>query len=85
MPFIEHVARRTGVAVEPAPRRLHHDQGMIGDDQVGAPRTTHAPLDVAFLIMLARRVDAFSMVVTEIERQTSADEINQPGWKVTAR
>ena len=85
MPFIEDVTRRAGVTVEATPRRLNHDQCMVSDHQIGAPRVAHASLDVAFLVMLARGVDAFPVVVTEIKGQSSANEIDQPGWKVTAR
>ena len=85
MPFIEDVTCRAGVTVEATPRRLNHDQCVVSDHKIGTPRAAHAPLDIAFLIMWARGVDAFPMVITKIKGQSSANEIDQPGWKVTAR
>jgi hypothetical protein len=43
--FVEDVAARqppdVAGSVAAAERRLHHDQGVVGDDEVGAPGATH--------------------------------------------
>ena len=76
--------RRPGLVVERPARRLHHHQGMIGDHEIGPPRPAHTALDIAFLVMLAGGVDAFPVMITEIESPACAEQIDEPGRKITA-
>jgi len=63
VPLVEHVAGRHRAVVEPAERRLGHDQRMVGDDEPGMARGAHVLLDKAFAEMLAGGVDAFAAPV----------------------
>ena len=65
MALVEDIARRPRGIVEPAHRRLDHDQRMVGDHDVGLAGAADGALDEAFLVVLAGGVDAFAAAVGE--------------------
>ncbi len=82
MPLIEDVAVRQISVVEPAERRLDHDEGVVGDDDAGAPCLAHALLDEAFVVVRAGGVDALAAPVGEAERAAAAEHVGQPAGEV---
>ncbi len=84
MAFVEHVAQRARGVVEPAHRRLHHDQRMVGDHDVGGARAADGALDEAFPVMLAGRVDALAAPVGQARDAAAAQEVHQPRRQVAA-
>ena len=84
MALVEHVAQRPRGVVEAAHRRLHHDQRVVGDHDVGLPRAADGALDEAFAVVLAGRVDAFAAPVGEPRDAAAAQQVEQPGRQVAA-
>ena len=63
--FVENVAGRHRRVVEPAKRRLGHDQRMVGDDEARAARLADVLFDKAAAKMWAGGVHAFAAPVGE--------------------
>ena len=82
--LVEDVARGQIAVVDPAKCCLHHDERVVGDHDLGAPGAAHAALDEALLIVGAGGIDALSAPVGEAEAALAADEIDEPGGKVSA-
>ena len=84
MPLVEDVAERPRRVVEPAHRRLHHDQRMVGDHDVGLAGAADGALDEALPVVLAGRVDAFAAPVGEPRDAAAPQQVEQPGRQVAA-
>ena len=84
MALVEHVAQRPRGVVEAAHRRLHHDQRVVGDHDVGLAGAADGAFDEALPVVLARRVDAFAAPVGEPRDAAAAQKVEQPGRQVAA-
>ena len=87
VPLVDHVAGRHAPLVaraEGRARRLHHEQRMIGDHHVGAPRLALALLDEAAAVVRAGAVDALAAPVREPEGAAEAEQVGEPGGQVAA-
>ncbi len=82
--------RRSGLAlsavVQAAHRRLHHDQGVVGDNDIGGPRFADRLLNEARAVVGAGRKDMHSPRRSARDRHAcrSRTGLGQPGWKVAA-
>ena len=83
MAFIEDVADRYIRIVEPAPRCLRHDQGMVGDHEIGRARAADRVLDETAAIMGAGGVDALAPPIREPEDRPLAEQLGKPARDVT--
>ena len=81
--LVEDIAQRDA-AVVAAPRRLGHHQGVVGDDDVGAPRPADGAFDEALPIVPAGAVDAFAAGVGEVEGELRAEQVGEPAGEVAA-
>src|SRR5205085_8850264 len=74
--LVEDEPRRQASVVEPAERRLDHHERVVGDDDAGAARLAHAPLDEAAPVMRAARMDALAAPVGEAERTAAPQQVD---------
>ena len=77
MALVEHVAGRHGGVVEPAQRRLRHDQRVVGDDEAGVAGGAHVLLDKAAAEMRAGGMDAFAAPVGQRIDPAAADQLGR--------
>ena len=81
--LVEHESSRHVYVVEPAQRRLCHDQRVVGDHDVGAAGAADGTLDEALVIVGAGRIDAFAAMIGQIGGAI-AHEVRKPGGKIAA-
>ena len=82
--LVEHVARREPPLLGPAEGRLDHDQRVVGDHDVGAPRAADGAFDEAPAVVGARRIDALAPGIGEVKGEAAPDQVGQPGREVAA-
>ena len=83
VPFVKDDARRAACFLAPA-RCVDHHQRMVGDDDVGLCRGTAGPLDEAFAVMRAARIDALAAPVGERGRAVAPEQGRQPAGQIAA-
>ncbi len=89
MALVEDIAGRkpvfaAGASGKAAQGGLDHHQGMIGDDDIGAPGPAHRVFDETAAVMPARRIDAFAPGVRQIQGRAVAQQIGEPGREIAA-
>ena len=82
--FVEHVAGRHGVVVQPAPGGLRHHQGVVGHHQFGGAGAADGVFDEAFPPMGAGGVDALAAAVGQAGDQGGAEQFGEPAGQVAA-
>ena len=82
--FVENVTGRHRRIVQPAQRRLGHDQGMVGDDEARATRLANVLFDKAAVKMRAGGMHAFAAAVGERADPPAADQLGEPAGKIAA-
>ena len=83
MALVEDIAqRRTGILA--AERGGDHHQGVVGDHDVGVAGLARRPLDEAFAVVGAGRIDALAAPVGQPERAAMAEQLDQPGGEIAA-
>src|SRR3546814_6926262 len=83
MPLVEDQPCR-GCAAVARPRRLHHGQRVIGDDDIGLRRCARRPLDEAFAEMRTAGIDALAAPVGQRGGAVAAKEGGEPAGQVAA-
>ena len=85
MALVEDIAGRQGGIVEPAERRLRHDQRMVGDDEPRMAGGAHVLLDKAAAEMRAGGMDAFAAPVGQRIDPGAPDQLGEPARKIAGR